>query len=46
MKKITDQEKIKNIIGGGIVSSFVIGFVLKSTVKGIYNYYYNKGQGY
>jgi len=46
MKRITDQDKIKNVIGGGAISSFVIGFVLKKAVTSIYNYYYNKGQGY
>lgn len=45
MKKITNAESLRNVNGGGIVSSFIIGFVLKKTVVGIYNYYYDKGQG-
>ena len=46
MKKVTDQKKLKSVVGGGVVSSFLIGFALKKAVIGIYNYCYNKGQGY
>ena len=44
--KIFKPEETRNINAGGIVSSFVIGYVLKKAVVGIYNYYYDKGQGY
>jgi len=46
MKKITCDDSMRKVNGGGVVSSFVIGFVLKKAVVGIYNYYYDKGQGH
>lgn len=46
MRKIANLEEARSINAGGIVSSFVIGYVLKKAVVGIYNYYYDKGQGY
>lgn len=45
MKNITNNKMTRQHNGGGVVSSFVIGFVLKKVVVGIYNYYYDKGQG-
>lgn len=46
MRTITNIEEARSINAGGIISSFVIGYVLKKAVVGIYNYYYDKGQGY
>lgn len=43
MKNITESaECLRNINGGGIVTSFLIGFVLKRAVVEAYNYYYSK----
>ena len=45
MRKITNAEHVRHVNGGGVVSYLVIGYVLKKAVVGIYNYYYDKGQG-
>lgn len=44
MKTINSNDKLRNISGGNAITAFAIGFVLKKTVTGIYNYYYDKSQ--
>lgn len=44
MKNITESGVTRRLNGGGAVTSFIIGFVLKKLVVEGYNYLYNKHQ--
>lgn len=44
MRTITSNNQLRNLSGGNAVSAFAIGFVLKKTVTGIFNYYYDRSQ--